>query len=242
MCQSNIETAATKKGVSKGVWNVDSKQLELTYDSEKTTAAAILKQIAYAGYDNEQFLAPDAAYAKLEKCCQYDRLKKEPVASTETVQQPDASNTDQEQATGSALKDVYAQYFALKDALIKDDGTAAAAKATALSAAIAKVDMAQLSAEQHTTWMKQLATLQTDANHIAGTKDVSHQREHFASLSTAMYAVMKVVKPEETVYYQHCPMYNDGKGADWLSKENTIKNPYYGNAMLSCGKTTETIK
>jgi hypothetical protein len=37
-------------------------------------------------------------------------------------------------------------------------------------------------------------------------------------------------------------MFNDGKGANWLSKENAIKNPYYGSSMLSCGKTTETIK
>jgi hypothetical protein len=37
-------------------------------------------------------------------------------------------------------------------------------------------------------------------------------------------------------------MYNDGKGANWLSKESTIKNPYYGSQMLTCGKTVETIK
>jgi hypothetical protein len=37
-------------------------------------------------------------------------------------------------------------------------------------------------------------------------------------------------------------MYNDGKGANWLSKESAIKNPYYGSQMLSCGKTVETIK
>ena len=35
---------------------------------------------------------------------------------------------------------------------------------------------------------------------------------------------------------------NDGKGADWLSKENVVKNPYYGSMMLGCGKVTETIK
>jgi hypothetical protein len=35
---------------------------------------------------------------------------------------------------------------------------------------------------------------------------------------------------------------NGGKGANWVSKDNTIKNPYYGSQMLSCGKTLETIK
>jgi hypothetical protein len=28
----------------------------------------------------------------------------------------------------------------------------------------------------------------------------------------------------------------------WLSSEAVIKNPYYGKAMLTCGKVTETIK
>ena len=57
-----------------------------------------------------------------------------------------------------------------------------------------------------------------------------------------MYELIKVSRPAETVYYQHCPMADDGKGANWLSKESAIKNPYYGSQMLSCGKTVETIK
>jgi hypothetical protein len=32
------------------------------------------------------------------------------------------------------------------------------------------------------------------------------------------------------------------KSVDWLRKENTIKNPYYGSQMLPCGKTVETTK
>ena len=64
----------------------------------------------------------------------------------------------------------------------------------------------------------------------------------FAKLSSAMIEVMKIIKPDYAVYVDHCPMYNDGKGADWLSKENGIKNPYYGSQMLTCGKVKETIK
>jgi len=57
-----------------------------------------------------------------------------------------------------------------------------------------------------------------------------------------MYDLIKTTKPETPVYYQHCPMANGGKGANWLSKENAVKNPYYGSQMLTCGKTVETIK
>lgn len=75
MCKTNIETAANKKGVSKAVWDKDNKTAILTFDSTKTNADAILKNIALAGYDNQNFLAPNDAYNKLVECCQYERKK-----------------------------------------------------------------------------------------------------------------------------------------------------------------------
>ena len=57
-----------------------------------------------------------------------------------------------------------------------------------------------------------------------------------------MYQLMKVSKTKTPIYVQHCPMANDGKGANWLSKENQVKNPYYGSKMMTCGKTVETLK
>jgi len=54
-----------------------------------------------------------------------------------------------------------------------------------------------------------------------------------------MYALAKAVKlTADPVYYTYCPM----KKAYWLSSEPTIKNPYFGNAMLTCGKVEETLK
>jgi Cu(I)/Ag(I) efflux system membrane fusion protein len=45
-----------------------------------------------------------------------------------------------------------------------------------------------------------------------------------------------------TIYVQHCPMADNNKGADWLSKEKEIKNPYFGNSMLTCGEVTKEFK
>ena len=90
--------------------------------------------------------------------------------------------------------------------------------------------------------MKVMKELTANAEKIAASKDVAKQREIFALLSKNMYELVKVSKQETPVYYQHCPMYNNGKGANWLSKENIVKNPYYGSKMLSCGKTVETIE
>lgn len=242
MCKSTIETAANKKGVSSAEWDKDKKVMNLTYDSKQTTASDILKRIAYAGYDNEQFLAPDEAYSKLPGCCKYDRMKKE-IPVTNTVSEPSKGDTIvKEQEKVNQLSKVYDQYFALKDALVKDDGTTASSKALALTTAIKGVDMKSMSSEEHSAWMKVEKDLLMHAEHIGETKDIAHQREHFSMLSENIYTLVKVFRLDKTVYLQHCPMYNDGEGANWLSKENAVKNPYYGSSMLTCGKTTETIR
>lgn len=243
MCKNTIETAANKKGISKAEWDKDKKTMSVTYDSNQTSASEILKRVAYAGYDNEEFLAPDDTYAKLPGCCQYDRLKKKAVVDNNTVNNsPKGDTVVKEQVKENVLSKVYDHYFALKDALVKDDGTTASAKAVALVKAIKEVDMKSMASDEHTTWMKVEKDLLMHAEHISETKDIAHQREHFSMLSENVYSLVKVFKSDETIYQQHCPMYNDGKGADWLSKQSAVKNPYYGSSMLSCGKTTETIK
>ena len=142
----------------------------------------------------------------------------------------------------SGLKSVLNNYFLIKDALIKSDGNTASAAAKDLLATINSVKMEALTTQEHAVWMKQMKDLALDAEHIADTKDISHQRDHFTTLSKNMFELIKVSKQESPIYYQFCPMANQGKGANWLSKESAVKNPYYGNKMLTCGRTVETIK
>lgn len=250
MCETNIEKAGTKSKLYKTDWNVDTKMASVTYDSKKTNADEVLKSIALSGYDNASFLAPDEAYNKLHGCCKYDRESKTAVAVNNaspgnTMQ--DHSGHDQENnrmnmQEASQLKAVFDNYFALKDALVKTDGNTASASGVALLIALDAVEMAKLKMDEHAVWMKVEKTLKTDAQHIKENKDTEHQREHFITLSKSMYELIKTSKPAETVYYQFCPMANEGKGANWLSKESAVKNPYYGSQMLSCGKVVETIK
>ena len=77
-----------------------------------------------------------------------------------------------------------------------------------------------------------------DATHISESKDIKHQREHFAPFSDNMIALAKTVKLSTApVYQQYCPM----KKASWLSNQQGIKNPYYGSAMLTCGSVKATL-
>lgn len=70
MCEKTIETAAKSAGASEADWNQQTKLLTVSHNID---LAKIEKAIAAAGYDTEHFTAPDAAYAGLPGCCQYDR-------------------------------------------------------------------------------------------------------------------------------------------------------------------------
>ena len=44
------------------------------------------------------------------------------------------------------------------------------------------------------------------------------------------------------LYYQYCPMAFNNKGAYWLSNEEAIRNPYFGDKMLKCGLVERDIE
>ena len=244
MCEKTIEKAGNLKKVAIVDWNKDTKMATLTYDAKKTNQDEILKRIALAGYDSDKFLAPEKAYNDLAGCCQYDREAKVPIKS-EVVAENNENKTEKiktEVKDADQLKAVFDNYFAIKNALVKTDGAIASTKSAALLSAINDVKMEKLEMDVHSNWMKVVADLKEDAKKIAETNDTKTQRDNFDSLSENIYKLIKASKQEFPIYYQHCPMANGGKGANWLSKENEIKNPYYGSQMLSCGKTLETLK
>lgn len=248
ICESTIEKAGNLKNQSIVDWNKETKFAIISYDSLKTSKEEILKRIALAGYDSDTFLAPNDTYSNLPSCCQYERIKQtntkmeEPKMEMTTIDHSMHSNKMDEMQDPNPLSEVYDSYFAVKDALVRTDGASASTSSKTLFTEINNVKMDKLSMDVHMAWMKVFENLKEDAEHIADIKDIGRQRDHFISLSKNIYEVMKISKQETPTYYQFCPMANDGKGANWLSKENTIKNPYYGSQMLNCGNTVETIK
>ncbi|MFT6782718.1 MAG: Cu(I)/Ag(I) efflux system membrane fusion protein, partial [Saprospiraceae bacterium] len=61
-------------------------------------------------------------------------------------------------------------------------------------------------------------------------------RNQFDFLSQAMINSVKAFGTDEKTYYvQYCPMAKDNQGADWISTEKLIRNPYFGDKMMKCG-------
>lgn len=116
-------------------------------------------------------------------------------------------------------------YVELKNALVESD---AAAAATAAEAMAVHEEAPQ--------------GLLTAAKAIAETDDITIQRDQFYTLSNLMYGLVKNdPRIEQTVYWQYCPMARDNQGANWLSMESEILNPYFGDAMLNCGAVEEEL-
>ncbi len=123
-------------------------------------------------------------------------------------------------------------YYNIKDALVSGNAHDAAMHAEQFVKTTNGISDRTISEANRNALLK-------NAGFISERKDIKQQREVFANLSANMYALAKSLKlSTEPIYYNYCSM----KKAYWLSSNKVIKNPYFGNAMLTCGKVTETIQ
>ncbi|EAQ41071.1 efflux RND transporter periplasmic adaptor subunit [Polaribacter sp. MED152] len=141
------------------------------------------------------------------------------------------------------LKAVFNEYINLKDALVKEDSKSTSANATTLLNKLNKVDMKLLSDNKaHNHWMSLEGEIKSSATSISETSDIKSQRDHFKHLSSHLINAVQLFGVNEKVYVEFCPMADNNNGGYWLSKEEKVINPYYGEAMLTCGEVKQIIK
>ncbi|RYF85875.1 MAG: DUF3347 domain-containing protein [Chitinophagaceae bacterium] len=147
------------------------------------------------------------------------------------------------QLQNACVDEVVNAYLRLKNALTADNGNDAATAGKQLHEVMMILDNASFPADQKKVYDDVKEDIKEHALHIStNAQKIAHQREHFDMLSKDMIDLVKVVKPSQALYRDHCPMYNDNKGADWLSEVKEIKNPYLGKKMPDCGEVKEEIK
>ncbi|WP_293293611.1 efflux RND transporter periplasmic adaptor subunit [Allomuricauda sp.] len=142
------------------------------------------------------------------------------------------------QEAQSKFSDLLKVYLDLKDALVASDQkqTQTLAKNGAgIASELSGMQMDDMG-KSHTT---QLAS---QLKEMGSKSDLEGQREVFVSLSQNMIQIGQQMQGlNSKLYVQNCPMANNDKGANWLSLEEEIRNPYYGDAMLTCGSVVGTI-
>ena len=137
---------------------------------------------------------------------------------------------------------VLAPYFKLKNALVASDAPQAAKAAEQTKQSLEKVDMTLVKGKAHRQWVQHLNSMQEALSTTETNPTLEAQRTAFAPLSKALYqSVRQFGVTGLEAHYQHCPMANNNQGAYWLSESKEIRNPYFGNKMLTCGSVMETI-
>ncbi|WP_113664202.1 DUF3347 domain-containing protein [Pedobacter nanyangensis] len=167
----------------------------------------------------------------------------------DTIAAPGVSETPNGQQTTAteqekkfSIAPIVTDYLSLKNALVSDNDKAAASAGKKLLATLNKVDLKAIPADKHKQYMEIADDAKEHAEHInENVGNIHHQREHLASLGEDLKDLIDLFGTSQTLYQDHCPMFNDGKGAVWFSENKEIKNPYYGSKMLTCGKVEKTI-
>lgn len=175
-------------------------------------------------------------------CNGNDNSAKENRATGDTAAMQATATGTEMKSTGTLISEMTAAYLQIKNGLVDDNGNDAAAAGKAFGDALAKVDKSSMSAEQKKTFEDIADDAKEMAEHIStNAGKIEHQREHFDMLSKDMQDLVKTFGAGQTLYQDFCPMYNNGKGAIWLSEVKLIRNPYLGKKMPTCGSVKETI-
>ena len=140
------------------------------------------------------------------------------------------------------LKSVFDAYISLKDALIKGEFKTANQYSKAMNTNLSKVDMKLLKGDAHNDWMTISKSLTDLTKLLENASEIKGQRSVFKPLSEQLILAIEKYGIDQEVYAQFCPMADNDKGGYWLSIEDKILNPYFGDMMLGCGEVAKTIQ
>ena len=140
------------------------------------------------------------------------------------------------------LNTVYESYINLKNALVEENTSNASKNANTLLNNLRLVDMRLVKDKTHNHWMSLAKEIKSSATSISKTTDLKQQRSHFKHLSSHLINAVQLFGVNDKVYVEFCPMADNNQGAYWLSKEEKVINPYFGEAMLTCGEVKQVIE
>ncbi|MCX2720338.1 efflux RND transporter periplasmic adaptor subunit [Lentiprolixibacter aurantiacus] len=128
-------------------------------------------------------------------------------------------------------------YLKMKDAFVASDARAIAGEASALGNKMNNLDDSSLGKMEKEYFRESVRLIEK----ISGSAGLKEQRAYFVNLNERLITLASHMQLNSTFYVQQCPMANNNKGAIWLSAEEKIRNPYYGDEMLTCGKVEQVL-
>lgn len=162
--------------------------------------------------------------------CKNDKKTEPEVKTVETTQQKSVHTSEEISATfkDETSKNVFTEYVAVKTALVNTNAADASKAASDLMTAFANIGVEE--------------TTLKSAQNIVESDDIEEQRAAFVIVTEAVEGMLQDAIDSGTVYKQYCPMAFDNSGAYWLSESKEIRNPYFGDKMLKCGRVAQEIQ
>lgn len=153
---------------------------------------------------------------------------------------------DNSNAFNQSYNSLLTAYDALKDALVASDTAKASAAARDLRVAADSLKVDEIKGDSAGT-LKETArvfasTISSSAHALSLEQGLPAKRKEFEMIADNLYNLTRTVRYDgQKLYWQFCPMAFDNKGAYWISDERTIRNPYFGDAMLECGHVEDSL-
>ena len=138
-----------------------------------------------------------------------------------------SKSTDKSQNTLASL--ILMDYMKIKDALVASDNEKVSL--------LAKNFLNDLKNEMNPS----SEVLSEAVGSLSNALDLDTQRQAFKSVTEVLTQWVKASNTQETLFVQFCPMAFKSQGANWLSRSEEIKNPYFGAMMLNCGRIDAKI-
>lgn len=175
-----------------------------------------------------------------------DQKEEKPTDGEKTQSELTEKSITKEDQNSASKKDtelsmVVANYLDLKDALVADDNEKAQEAGGKLYASLQEFKKVSSEYDKEKEVNEIINDATEQAEHISESP-IEHQREHFDFLSEDFIDLLAITGSPEALYKIYCPMYNDNKGANWLSRTKDVKNPYFGSKMINCGEVKKEIK
>lgn len=145
-----------------------------------------------------------------------------------------------------SYSELIAAYIGLKDALVASDTTKASAAALVLAIASDSLKVNEIQGDTSNI-IKQTAGTYTSmitssAKGLAGENSLTEMRKEFEMIADNLWQLTRVVKYDgQKLFWQYCPMAFNNRGAYWISSERQVRNPYFGDEMLECGKVADSL-
>jgi hypothetical protein len=155
-------------------------------------------------------------------------------------------------AFNRSFENVLNNYFNLMDAFLADDTTLISKAAQKLAIAVDSIRFDQFRADSSLllTAISVAQSIPPEIQGLNGEKTMEQKKREFNMITQDLYSLILTVKYDGSIiYHMSCASaFADSTAGDWLSRTNTIVNPYLGkknpnvkSGTSDCGEIKDSL-